>query len=69
MNSADLTHAAWRKSSRSNGQANCVETAALPDGDHAVRDSKRKSGPVLRFPASGWEAFIDGTKNGSFDTL
>ncbi|MFJ6984469.1 DUF397 domain-containing protein, partial [Streptomyces sp. NPDC091389] len=25
MNSADLTGAVWRKSSRSNGDANCVE--------------------------------------------
>ncbi|MFB4319844.1 DUF397 domain-containing protein [Actinomadura sp. 21ATH] len=43
----DLTHAEWRKSSRSasNG-GNCVELAGLP-GMVAVRDSKDPEGPVL----------------------
>lgn len=46
----------WRKSSRSNGQANCVEVGWVP-GAVAVRDSKNTSGPVLTFPVSGWAAF------------
>jgi hypothetical protein len=29
VNTADLSHAAWRKSSRSNGQRECVEVAVL----------------------------------------
>ena len=46
----------WRKSSRSNAQANCVEVA-LASGAVAVRDSKNTGGPVLIFPAAGWTAF------------
>jgi len=54
----------WRKSSYSsdpNGE--CVEVATLPDGA-AVRDSKDKSGPVLRFTADEWRTFLDGVKAG-----
>lgn len=62
--SDDLTNAAWRKSSFSNGQAECVEVADLVDGTHAVRDSKDKGGPVHVFPSAGWSAFIEGVKRG-----
>lgn len=56
----DLT---WIKSSYSGGSGgNCVEVAALPDGGHAVRDSKDIHGPVLRFTAGQWSAFIHRTK-------
>jgi hypothetical protein len=58
----------WHKSSRSNGQANCVETAVLPDGGRAVRDSKDHGvGPVLTFTKSEWEAFVGGVRDGEFD--
>lgn len=40
--------AAWRKSSRSGQDGQCVELARLTDGV-AVRDSKNPDGPVLRF--------------------
>jgi hypothetical protein len=29
MNTADIPYAAWRKSTHSNGQSNCIEVAAL----------------------------------------
>ncbi|MFC8008954.1 DUF397 domain-containing protein [Streptomyces cinereoruber] len=67
MKDADLTGAVWRKSSYSNGQAECVETAVLPDGGRAVRDSKDKSGPILRFTPGEWRAFIVGARAGEFD--
>jgi hypothetical protein len=47
----------WRKSSHSNGQADCVEVARTQESV-AVRDSKNTSGPVLTFPASRWAAFL-----------
>ena len=59
MNSADLTGAMWRKSSRSNGGGNsaCVEVA-FAGSSVGVRDSKDAAGPVLAFPAASWSAFL-----------
>ncbi len=52
----------WRKSSYS-GQGNtCVEVATLPDGTRLVRDTKDRSGPVLRFSADAWRRFTDQIK-------
>ena len=67
-NAAVLTAAVWKKGSRSNGNGgnNCVEVAFLDQGV-AVRDSKDRSGPALRFTAAEWSAFVDSTKEGEFD--
>ncbi|MFG1951544.1 DUF397 domain-containing protein [Micromonospora sp. NPDC048830] len=59
MTALDLSRAAWRTSSRSSGNGNCVEVAPA-DGRVAVRDSKDRSGPVLVFPPSAWAAFVAG---------
>lgn len=68
MNTDKLTDAAWYKSSRSNGQTNCVETAKLTDGGRAVRNTKDNgSGNVLLFTDSEWKAFVEGVKLGEFD--
>jgi hypothetical protein len=32
-----------------------------------VRDSKDRNGPVLRFNAHEWEAFLAGVRNGEFE--
>lgn len=52
----------WRKSSFSDGDANCVEVAHLVKG-FAVRDSKDPSGPVLSFtqPSSGPPSMVIAT--------
>jgi len=66
VNNDSTTGMRWRTSSHSNGQGNCVETAATGDGGHAVRDSKKKtSGPILHFAPGEWRAFIHGTRQGS----
>jgi Domain of unknown function (DUF397) len=64
VSSNDLSDALWRKSSYSNGQANCVETAFIgEDGCQvAVRDSKAPAGPVLTFQPSAWQRFTAGVK-------
>ncbi|HEV2638868.1 MAG TPA: DUF397 domain-containing protein [Actinocrinis sp.] len=55
----------WRKSTKSgNNGGQCVETANLPDGGRAVRDSKNPDGPTLVFTAAEWHAFIDGVQAG-----
>ena len=56
---AELQHVTWIKSSHSGPTGgNCVETAALPDGQVAVRDSKVPGGPALVFPAAAWGTFV-----------
>ncbi|ATE57281.1 DUF397 domain-containing protein [Actinosynnema pretiosum] len=50
----------WRKSSRSNAAANCVEVARTPNGV-LVRDSKNPNGPVLRFSAAAWGQTLKST--------
>lgn len=60
--STSLHGARWRRSSRSTGMNNCVETAVLssgpPAGLLAVRDSKNIAGPALLFSATAWRNFV-----------
>jgi Domain of unknown function (DUF397) len=58
----ELSGAQWRKSSYSNGQANCVEVAGLVGGEYpaaAVRDSKRPGGARLIFSKEAWRRFTE----------
>ncbi|WP_432000104.1 DUF397 domain-containing protein [Streptomyces sioyaensis] len=47
---------AWRKSSYSNGGANCVEGMAFDTGTVAVRDSKDPARPPLHFSSTTYPA-------------
>jgi Domain of unknown function (DUF397) len=65
----ELTRANWRKAKASQANGACVEVASLSGGRHAVRDSKANGeGPVLLFTEAEWAAFLDGAKNGEFDS-
>jgi hypothetical protein len=63
--SNELSGAVWRKSSYSNGQANCVEVTSTNDGQTtvAVRDSKAPGAGSLIFAAPAWRRFTRGMKS------
>lgn len=54
---------AWRKSSYSGTQTDCVEVAPLP-GATAVRDSKRRDAGELRVAPRVWKALIEAVRSG-----
>jgi Domain of unknown function (DUF397) len=64
-----ISDSSWTKSSLSFANGDCVEVASLPDGQVGVRDSKDAAGPVLRFTAAEWKAFVGGVHNGEFDNF
>ena len=53
----------WRKSSRSAEEANCVETAAGPDGTARLRDSKNPDQPHLRLTPATWRGLLALARN------
>jgi hypothetical protein len=59
---------AWRKARASHAANNCVEVAPV-DGMVALRHSKSPEGPVIKYTAAEWDAFLDGAKKGEFDDL
>jgi len=65
MSSTGLPNLLWRKSSYSNGQANCVEVAAMKERHTivAVRDSKALNANGLTFTARAWQQFTDTMKH------
>jgi len=64
----DDTELTWRKSTFSgNGGNGCVEFARLPDGGVAIRDTKDRTQPALRYTAVEWAAFLAGVRAGEFD--
>ena len=65
MSTTGLSSVTWRKSSRSNGQMNCVEVADLDSGARAVRDSKNSTGPALIVTATEWSAFTASLRAGT----
>ncbi|WP_103353040.1 DUF397 domain-containing protein [Amycolatopsis sp. CA-128772] len=48
---------AWRKSSHSTNDSNCVEVATSPS-TVGVRDTKDREGGHLTVPAPAWAAFL-----------
>ncbi len=66
---AELGQARWRKSTASNPSGNCVEVAALPDGQIAVRNSRYPDGPALVYTQAEIAAFLTGVRNGEFNDL
>ncbi|MGH3873258.1 MAG: DUF397 domain-containing protein [Pseudonocardiaceae bacterium] len=72
--SESLAQAQWRMSSfcggtgTSNG-GGCVEVAALPDGQIAVRNSNHPDAGTVLFTRPEMDAWLKGVKSGEFDDL
>ena len=67
MPAADLGDVRWLKSQYSNATGECVELAALPNGEIAMRNSRFPAGPVLVYTQAEITAFLAGAKDGEFD--
>ncbi len=65
----EVIGSAWRKSTRSIGNGQCVEAAILTDGRLAMRDSMDKSGPIFLFTQEEWHTFLKGIKGGGFESI
>lgn len=64
----NTTTTPWVKARRSSNAGACVEVRRH-NGMIEVRDSKDRSGPILRFTGPEWDAFLDGTRMGEFDLV
>jgi hypothetical protein len=60
---------AWRKSSHSGANGNCVEFAPFGDELVAVRNSRDPQGAVLFFDRAELGAFLSAVKDGELDPL
>ena len=69
MLAAELGEVRWLKSWHSNPNGECVELAALPTGEIAVRNSRFPGGPILLYTQAEITAFLAGAKDGEFDHL
>lgn len=58
----------WIKARASDSNGSCVEMRRH-SGMIEIRDSKDRSGPVLRFRDDEFAAMLDGAKNAEFDHL
>lgn len=57
MIASHIPETAWRKSSYSTANSDCVEVAATRDRV-ATRDSKNPTGPTLTITPTTWHTFI-----------
>lgn len=58
----DSSGMAWRKSSHSSANGQCLEVGIGSPASLPVRDSKVPDGPQLAFSASSWASFVRAVK-------
>jgi hypothetical protein len=68
LSPSERAELSWLKAQSSTANGQCVELAAAAAGV-AIRDSKDPDGPILVYTHSEFQAFLDGARNGEFDTL
>ena len=69
MAADELDNVRWQKSQHSNPNGACVELAAVPGGEIAMRNSRFPVGPVLLYTQAEIIAFLAGAKDGEFDHI
>jgi Domain of unknown function (DUF397) len=69
MPASELGDVRWLKSQHSNPNGACVELAALPRGEIAMRNSRFPVGAVLLYTQAEITAFLAGAKDGEFDHI
>lgn len=68
LSEAERQGLAWLKAQCSTGTGQCVEIASTA-GKIAIRDSKDPDGPILVYTSSEFSAFLEGARNGEFNSL
>jgi Domain of unknown function (DUF397) len=69
MPAGELGEVRWQKSQHSNPNGACVELAALPSGEIAMRNSRFPAGAVLLYTQAEIHAFLAGARDGEFDDV
>ncbi len=69
MPAAELGDVRWQKSRHSNPNGACVELAALPSGEIAMRNSRFPAGSALIYTQAEIAAFLAGARDGEFDHI
>ena len=57
----------WRVARNCNGGA-CIQVASRGE-QIVIGDTKNPGGPVLTYTRSEWTAFVDGIRDGDFDSV
>lgn len=68
LNEAERSSLTWLKAQSSSHNGACVEIASTA-GKIALRDSKDPNGSILVYTPAEFKAFLDGARNGEFDSL
>ena len=68
LSDSERGNLSWFKAQRSTNNGQCVEVASVA-GKVAIRDSKDPDGPILIYTPAEFSAFIEGARNGEFDSL
>jgi Domain of unknown function (DUF397) len=68
LSEAERQSLAWLKAQCSTPNGQCVEIASA-GGKVAIRDSKDPDGPILVYTPREFSAFLEGARNGEFDSL
>jgi hypothetical protein len=68
LSEAERASLAWLKAQSSTHNGACVEIASAA-GKIAIRDSKDPDGSILVYTPTEFKAFLNGARNGEFDSL